>query len=302
MAKRLTDTLKWQKPWFAELPPQAKLAWLCLLDTCDHCGVWPENYKFLSFNIGFEVTEKEIMAWFGDKLTRLDDQKLLILPFIEFQYGKLNERNKAHSKPLELLNSLRTSQGATKPLPRTCQGHKDKDKDKAKVKDKGGLLRGKIRQVASSFDLESLYRAYPRKVGKSVGLSKLQNQIASDSDFVNFQQAVKNYSTHVQDHELRFVKHFSTFVSEWRDWVDYEPMPSERTWFHEFCESVFNDPGLANKAPRVIKAFTSRELFDEWSTGLAQSKAIANNPKLTDQERKRYFEAALEKELKARGI
>lgn len=64
------------------------------------------------------------------------------------------------------------------------------------------------------------YAAYPRKLGKTKGLKKLAREIKSDQDLANLEKAISNYATSVKDTEPQFVKHFSTFVSEWRDWVE----------------------------------------------------------------------------------
>jgi hypothetical protein len=39
MAKRLTDSNKWNDSWFTNLPMDIKLVWIYLLDACDHAGV-----------------------------------------------------------------------------------------------------------------------------------------------------------------------------------------------------------------------------------------------------------------------
>lgn len=75
--------------------------------------------------------------------------------------------------------------------------------------------------VQSAFDLESIYRQYPRKQGRAKGLQILAKEIVSDQDYQDLQLAVSHYKgcDHV---EGRFVKLFSTFAAEWRDWVDPE--------------------------------------------------------------------------------
>ena len=77
-----------------------------------------------------------------------------------------------------------------------------------------------------SFDLESAYRRYPRKEGKSKGLKKLRGEIKTAEDFERLIVAIENYAVSRRHQEAQFTKHFSTFASEWRDWIDYKPSDS----------------------------------------------------------------------------
>lgn len=72
------------------------------------------------------------------------------------------------------------------------------------------------------FDFELVYKKYPRKEGKSEGIKKLTREIKTLEDFENFSKAVDRYRDHVikAGTEPKFIKHFSSFVSIWRDWLD----------------------------------------------------------------------------------
>lgn len=73
--------------------------------------------------------------------------------------------------------------------------------------------------LRSLFDLESIYSVYPRKVGKSVGLKRLSGSVSSVEEFNDLVKAVENYRREVAGRETRHIKHFSSWASEWRDWV-----------------------------------------------------------------------------------
>jgi len=75
-----------------------------------------------------------------------------------------------------------------------------------------------------SWDLESLYRKYPRKEGKAKGMKICQTQIKTAKDFHDLASAIEKYCGHValSATESRFIKHFSTFMASWRDWLDPE--------------------------------------------------------------------------------
>jgi hypothetical protein len=73
------------------------------------------------------------------------------------------------------------------------------------------------------FDLEELYKGYPRKKGKTPGLNKLTKQILSLEDYDQLKTAITNYAKDAAGKEAQYVMHFSTFASQWRDWVTIEP-------------------------------------------------------------------------------
>lgn len=74
----------------------------------------------------------------------------------------------------------------------------------------------------SVLDFESLYRKYPRKEGKQKGIAACKAQIKSPEDYAALSLAIDRYSAHLKTHgtETRFVKHFSTFMGSWRDWLE----------------------------------------------------------------------------------
>lgn len=85
MAKRLTDSTKWNDSWFTELPMDMKLVWIYILDTCDHAGVYKVNLKLLKFQTGTERTDTEIIEYLKERIYIKAD-KWFIPKFIMFQY------------------------------------------------------------------------------------------------------------------------------------------------------------------------------------------------------------------------
>jgi len=86
MAKRMTDSTKWNDEWFSELSPNMKLVWLYILDMCDHAGVYKVNLKLLKFQTGVETTEEEIFYYLKDRIYPTDNNRWFIPKFITFQY------------------------------------------------------------------------------------------------------------------------------------------------------------------------------------------------------------------------
>jgi hypothetical protein len=76
----------------------------------------------------------------------------------------------------------------------------------------------------TNFDFESIYQNYPLHKGKTEGFKRCRSQIKTIDDFNNLKQAVEKYKTIcVRDGtEKRYIKHFSSFMSSWKDWLDHD--------------------------------------------------------------------------------
>ena len=79
------------------------------------------------------------------------------------------------------------------------------------------------------FDFESLYRKYPRKKGKSSGIKKLAKEIKTKEDYNLLAAAIESYANDCIKNktEEKYIKHFSTFVGCWRDWMPEGPREIE---------------------------------------------------------------------------
>lgn len=96
--KKFTETLTWQKPWFAGLTASEALAWKLLNDMADHAGVVeiPDSLLQL-FSRNKRLTLALLAAKFGaDRLRRLPCGKYWLPGYIEFQHGKLSRAKKPH--------------------------------------------------------------------------------------------------------------------------------------------------------------------------------------------------------------
>lgn len=222
MAKRFTDTDKWKRPWFRSLNPKARWVWIYLLDTCENTGVWIADFETMSLHLGFKVSAADLFNWLQDKLIQLEHDKYFIPSFVNFQYGELNPENKAHKPVLKVLEKYASKdllgsslQAPSKDLPSPIEGAQDKDKDKELDK-----ARGDARGEVSLADLEQVYASYPLKKGKSKGLKILAREIKTRAQLSDLRLSVANYSLSVQNTEAKFIKHFSTFATEWHDWTD----------------------------------------------------------------------------------
>lgn len=213
MAKRFTDTGKWDKGSFAELPAYTKLIWLYLCDKCDHAGIWDANFGLMSYQLGEQITRNDILA-LGDRVEWLSESKLFIPGFVEFQYGELNPDNRAHLSVIKRLQKEGACKGLTSPL----EGAKDKDKESSS---------SSLKKRKEVFDFDQVYARYPRKVGKAEGLSRLRSLIVSQDDYDALNRALDKFIAYHrgQKTEPHFVPYFSSWVGvkdreSWRDWLD----------------------------------------------------------------------------------
>lgn len=168
MAKRFTDTDKWKKPFIKSLAPEYKLLWFYITDDCDHAGIWNVDLEVASFRIGYDFKIEEVEKVFAGKIVPFDNNSKWFLPsFIEFQYGELSEKNRAHESVLRQLNKYGLIEN--KVLKTTLQEAKDKDKDKDKEQDKDkdfgkpeNLLKPKPLQTSIVGEMQAAWKeVYP---------------------------------------------------------------------------------------------------------------------------------------------
>lgn len=79
----------------------------------------------------------------------------------------------------------------------------------------------------SDYDFEELYKThYPRKgAGKTKGMETLSSTIKTDQDYQEFCTAIYNYGLDVRanDTPTKYIKLFSTFANNWRDYLEISP-------------------------------------------------------------------------------
>lgn len=104
MAKRFTDTEKWNKVWFKRLTPTLKSFWTYICDRCNHAGIWEVDFETAEFYIGEKLNPKLIQETFKKQFIELaDGKRWFIEDFIEFQYGQLNRENRVHLSVIDKL-------------------------------------------------------------------------------------------------------------------------------------------------------------------------------------------------------
>ena len=189
MAKRFTDNSKWKKLWIRRLEPKYKLFWFYLLDNCDHAGIYDADIESASFHNGIDYTAEEILKTFNRKIKVIKKDKWFIPKFVEYQYGELNENNRAHLSVIKILSKyglLDANNSLISPL----QGSKVKDKPKVKVKVKAKV--NQLEDIANNLD-----------------------QIQADFPTVNVRFEFEKFSDYLEANG----KKYKNYLSGFRNWL-----------------------------------------------------------------------------------
>jgi hypothetical protein len=249
MAKRFTDTDKWGKSWFRKLTPKMKCTWEFLRDNCDMAGIWDIDLESIGFHVGEPVSLNEIRSCFGDRITLIDkNEKLMIVGFIDFQYGTLSEDCKPHRPVLKRLEKLNLLKGYRKGF-KTLED-KEQDKDKDQYQDKEKEQEAKKSSILA--ELEQIYKLYPRKEGKALGLKRLMADVEAGASIEDIKTAAQRYRAQcvANKTEPKYIKLFSTWASTWMDCLepDYgavESFSNEEIPFIEYAKKHQEQRGNA---------------------------------------------------------
>jgi len=108
MAKRFTDTMKWNEDWYLDLSLSNKMFWIYICDNCDHAGIFKPNKRMFELLIGEKVNTNKFLESINQDKPRiivLGNGRWYLTGFIEFQYGgNLSPNNRVHKSILTLLN------------------------------------------------------------------------------------------------------------------------------------------------------------------------------------------------------
>ncbi len=137
MAKRFTDTDKYKKKFIRGLKGAYKLLWDYLYHDCDHAGIWIVDFEIAQIYLGKDmlVSKEDALSFFNDteeRIIEISNTKWFIPSFVDFQYGKLNPKNKAHNSVINILEKYDLIENCKikhKGLDSSLKVAKDKDKE-----------------------------------------------------------------------------------------------------------------------------------------------------------------------------
>lgn len=219
--KRFVDTALGRKAWFRKLSPSYKCAWRFLCDECDCAGAWSIDMDSMTFHVGEEIDLNLLIDALNsdgeERVRLLGVDKLWLTGFVDFQYGSLSESCKPHLRVISRLKELTLWKGYAKGFQTLEEEEEDKDKEEDKEKEEE-----EEKPLKLKFDFEALYQKYPRKLGKQKGIEKCKAQIKTPEEFEALSKAIDQYVFHLRSKgtEEKFIKHFDSFMTIWRDWLD----------------------------------------------------------------------------------
>ena len=131
MAKRLTDTEKWNDDWYISLNNDYRIIWQWLLDNCNHAGICKRSIRLLNLMCNTTIPEESLVEVMDGRVIIVGNN-WFIPKFIKFQYTGLHSNKPviiSVVKELEKNNCLSL-------IPESFGNDyliiKDKDKDKDK--------------------------------------------------------------------------------------------------------------------------------------------------------------------------
>jgi len=130
MAKRLTDSEKWNDDWFISLDNDYRIIWIWLLDNCSHAGICKRSMKLLNMMCNTNITEEELLKQMEERVV-LVDNNWFIPKFLKFQYANLHSDRPVIVSVVKELVKL----GYDKLIPESFGNDYLMIKDKSKDKD-----------------------------------------------------------------------------------------------------------------------------------------------------------------------
>lgn len=97
IAKRFTNTDKWDDDWFLDLPPIMKCVWEYLRDNCDGgTGFMKISFTRMSRDIKGEVSRELFDSSFSERVHWFKADELWLPGYLFEQFKNLSPTNKAH--------------------------------------------------------------------------------------------------------------------------------------------------------------------------------------------------------------
>lgn len=251
MAKRFTDTDKWDDDWFLDLPPVMKCAWEYLRDNCDGgTGFMKVSFRKISGLIKGEVSREDFDRYFGDRIHWISAERIWIPGFLKAQFKKLSHTNKAHlnmarrvvaelqgqelsERARQHFETLSTLIRLSEDPQGTLHGPSPEGQERLigyRIQDKGknsgerGPGKGGSRKDYPP-EFEEFWKAYPRAVEKSDALKAYEKNVTPE-ERPDLMRSLANFNAvmALERREWSSIKHPATFLNErrWRDYLDVD--------------------------------------------------------------------------------
>ncbi|MBC8556023.1 MAG: hypothetical protein H8D23_40940 [Candidatus Brocadiales bacterium] len=228
MAKRFTDTNKWDKVWFRKLSPTHKAFWEYVRDRCSNAGVWDVDFETAEYYIKGELDIEQTREIFKDQYIEAKNGMLWFMSdFIDFQYGELSESCSPHKSVINQLKKLNLLEGYLK----GSEALKDKDKDKEK--DKRGIAKGE--------GFEVFWQAYPNKKSKGQAQKEWKRLKPDEQLLAKMLATIEQAKTSAQ-----WTSDNGDFIPKPSTWLE------SRGWEDEYSQATGNKLALIEEIEQEI--------------------------------------------------
>lgn len=146
MAKRLTDSEKWNDDWYISLDNDYRIIWQWLLDNCNHAGICKRSMKLLNIMCNTDITEQEMIDNMSGRVIAIDNN-WFIPKFLKFQYTGLQSNKPVIVSVVKELEKY----GYEKLIPESFGNDYIIIKDKDKNKDKDNVFKQKKSENGKQF-------------------------------------------------------------------------------------------------------------------------------------------------------
>jgi hypothetical protein len=162
MAKRLTDTEKWNDDWYISLSNDYRIIWQWLLDNCNHAGICKRSIRLLNLMCNTNVSEDELLVAMEGRII-LKDNNWFIPKFLKFQYTSLHSSRPVIISVIKELEKHNLISMIPESFGNDYLIIKDKDKDKDKdivkpKKEKNGKFSGNFKAQGEELFAERFSR------------------------------------------------------------------------------------------------------------------------------------------------
>src|SRR3990167_10622150 len=188
-------------------------------------GDLEKNYPLIAYDLKTEEkTIKSIIEDFG----------LFNLNGDIFSHKRVKEHNVFRAKQSESgrKGAISLHYGSAIAQPKQSHDHKGKKGKKGNKGNKGNKT--------TTFDFESLWSKYPKRLKRREAERHFKASIKTDKDYADIQTALKNFlDSKVAKRDPQFIPYGSTWFFNWRDWVDFiEPKSQEEIEYERIPEGL----------------------------------------------------------------
>ena len=152
-------------------------------------------------------------------------------------------------------------------LPDGRNKRKEKKRKEKESKTKEQTLKI-VKTTHNKFNFDTIYQEYPKKVGKKIGMERCKKYITTQDQYSNLQSAVKNYTKHcsLEGLDSKYIKHFSSFMNSWEDWIILEDTQVDdpvTIFFKENGMKEIHDVNECNPEEREALPNYLKEVLDD---------------------------------------